>query len=64
MISKEKSFSGFKVLTFLSRNKAKIMALLNLVIPYDNAIKITITSVLMLGEELYKYYSKEKEVLD
>lgn len=60
MNSPKNSFRGFDVLTFIVRNKAKMIALLNLVLPYDNAVKIVITSILCLGEELWKYYSKKQ----
>ena len=56
------SLKGFNTLYFIIRNKAKILALVNILIPYDTGLRAIISTTLVLGEEIYKYASKEKTV--
>lgn len=58
MISEKFSFKGFNILKFIARNKLKIIGVLNLIFPYEHPVKIIITGILVVGEEIYKYYSK------
>ena len=63
MISPKNSFKGLNILYFCLRNKAKVLLVLNNFFPYNEDIKIVVTSIfgfLTIVEELVKYFKKRK----
>ena len=60
-MSEKYSLKGFDILKFIVKNKAKILGLLTLLFPTDEGIKAIVASVLVVGEEVWKYFSKENK---